>query len=335
MQRRHLIVTTLILAAYTPPASAQDSPERAQLDLRSRQVGLGRPAVAALKRADGPGRTAVAKLLLSRFAQERTSITTAGDYRLEHSGDTDRYTGAGWYLSVTGDGSRCRYRNYGRLEHLISTDPAHNAPDLKTMEQWGRSFLKNKLWDLTATDPDQAIIPLTARYQKQGALSVGGSRFERTVAATIVFGRRWGGTDILGEGSKLSVLFASNGEVIGFDLDWPKYLATSEVQSALPLAGIMARLIALEARAPSLTNPRTTRFECGYIDHGSGRTTTLQAGCFVQYIELRKARDLTIGAGRLVALPIGQVFYRDEQWIQTVALCAMGQVLAGARCDVP
>ncbi len=140
-------------------------------------------------------------------------------------------------------------------------------------------------------EKDEEIVPLWTEFQVEGAMAEDGHKVEETVSAsTVYFGRRIGGVDVVGGGSKIALTIANDGEVIAILLDWPKYERTKEYQRTLSVDKIAERLSAYGNMVKNTDNIKLDRFECGYYDRGAKNFDPygyIQAGCVAYTIGIK------------------------------------------------
>jgi hypothetical protein len=334
----HLGVAALVAVATLNVAAvdAADFPQRTALAQRSASVGLGRAQVTLLSRDAGPGAAAQVDALATRFGQSALAVTTRGSAEQLVKAGSIGLRGDGWLLQAYADGTRVRYRNYAALDAKASlARPVAQRLTPPALETLGRRFIAAHLADLLALDTTEALVPLFTEHEISGAVGVGPGAVapeEQVTASTIVFGRTVDGVAVIGPGSKVAVLFANDGEPVGFDFDWPRYTPTARTQRVLALPEILERshgLTSLDLQAPGVT---VKRMECGYFDAGARRhdpAALIQAGCSLHYTQRTivdteaHRRDATSGhtlAAIVDVLPAGEVVERDHGWPQALRL---------------
>jgi hypothetical protein len=264
----YFTLITGLLAAASSQLSATILPYRQALNRNSRAAGIGRTELLLLQRQPGRGAKLVAGELLSHYRESNFAITTSGQYTMNETAKRIRYVGAsGWYLQVYGDGSAIRYRNYPYLDSAanVPLPLSQRIPDEK-LEALARSFIATELWRYVQLSKSDGLQAFSTIFEINGSQPniPGAPVHEEIVATAVNFIRTVDGVPVVGRGSKVSVIFANDGTPIGFDLDWPTYSQTGELQSILSPARISERASKVMAVDPF--GPATTirRFECGY-----------------------------------------------------------------------
>ena len=329
------VLFAIISHAATNLATAADFDARIASEKRSASVGLGRDSVDLLQRVDGPGANAVAANLLSRFnvdtVSKASAVYTNGLFKKTVTANQTTFVGdEGWSLQVYGDGSSVRYRNFRYLDdHKSMQVPVHKRPTNQKLEKLGRAFIEDKLGDLVSLGPDEELVPYFTQYEitgggstKKGAAMVP----EMVHASTVVFTRSIDGLPVVGGGSKVAVIFANDGQAIGFDYDWPSYKKQGNRQRVLELARIKSRDRAFSKHLFGDQDVKELHFDCGYVDFGArkrDRNAPVQAGCMRQSVKKQVVdtamhdRDQNSGfvmAASLDYIPAGENMKADAFW---------------------
>lgn len=218
-----------------------------------------------------------------------------------------------WYLEVLGDGSAFRYR--GNIDDTTERQAeAGLAPlDMATLEKLGRSFLTERLRKFVPLGPEEALVFLGTRFSGEGS-ATSDERISSAVVATIaLFGRVVGDTFVTGPGSKAAVWLSNRGEVVGFDVDWPTYVVSSQLQETLGIDGFLSRMADYANSPLEQIERNLSHFECGYVDLGAQRRgrAPVQAGCAV--LHDGPLPDGTTYASTEV-IPLGVVVEADPSW---------------------
>jgi hypothetical protein len=331
----------LILASTT--LEAADFPQRTALARRSAAQGVGRAEVELLVRSPGPGSAPTETLLLQRFARPGSTIVARGTTERQVDRDHVLLSGADWSLSVSGDGSKVRYRTSAdrRRENRLARPVAQRLSP-RRLETLGRTFIASELRGLVRLGPGESLVPLFTQHEITGGGStVKGVRpvAEKVVASTVVFGRAVDGVSVVGPGSKVAITFANDGKPIGFDYDWPVYERTGRIQRVLPPVHIHSRAGGVLAARPGSEGVTVKRFECGYFDAGARRhdpQALVQAACSYQYSkrtivdpELHRKDPASghVTSAFIEAIPAGQTVERDAGWSQAARV--RGETLPG------
>lgn len=325
------------LTLGTAAAHAADFPQRTELLQRSASAGLGREQVTLLERRPGPGAATRLDELAARFSQSPHAVNTRGGVERLVKPRSAALRGEGWLLQVYADGSRVRYRNYAALDAKGQglARPLAERLTPNALETLGRRFIATQLADLVTLGPGEELVPLFTEHEISTLEGVGpnaGQREEHVAGSTVVFGRSVDGVAVVGPGSKVAVVFANDGEALGFDVDWPLYTKTARTQRVLSLPQIRTRARALtgvDLTAPGISLKRT---ECGYFDAGAGRRDTaalVQAGCGLHYtrrtiVNAEVNRNDPASGHTLAAIaeeiPAGELVEPDANWPQAVRL---------------
>ncbi|BBA32549.1 hypothetical protein sS8_0584 [Methylocaldum marinum] len=333
---KHKTVAPLLAAAglslISGASYAADYPERIASEERSRRVGVGLDEVSLLSRVQGPGAEKIASELLSRFHSLPSAVHTSDRYRKEaNEKQISLVSDEGWHLQVFADGSSVRYRNYRYLSETGAklARPVAERFSQEQLEKMGRNFIEENLRDLVALGEDEQLVSFFSRFEVTGGGSTKpGARMdpEMVQASTVVFTRTVGGLPVVGGGSKIAVLFANDGQPVGFDFDWPRYEKTGQAQKVLSLDEIKKRgqeYSPLKADDPAV---KEVHFDCGYVDFGARKRDVkapVQAGCLRQAAKKSiidreaYARDKNSGhvlSASLDYFPAGATVEPDAVW---------------------
>ena len=292
-----------------------------------------------LEVAEGPGREQTARALLALVSAEpaRPRTTSAGlalaPITMARQVDDDKvltYSGDRGYLEVIADGSAFRFRADIDAKDRTRTDISRRIGK-RELEKLGRRFVTGPLVKFVTLGRREAMTFLGVRYlyEGDGATEAAANQTEaaRVVASVAVFGRSIDGVPDVGSGSKVAVWFDDAGQPVGFDVDWPKYRASSARQNLLA-TGELQRRMAATAVAPE-GEPMITvgRFEGGFVDLGATRRDRhAQAGCSISY--RGTAREETWA--RLDFVPAAVEVRRERRWPLANALAAGSEVKIGS-----
>lgn len=330
-------VLPLALIALSSVGWGADFPERIAAEARSLAVGFDTDEAPLLHRLLGPGREAVADRLLQRFAASNDIVNTRGRFTRAVGKDRIEVIGQdGWFLQVYNDGSKIRYRNYRYLDD----NPQVVRPVKQRMSQdelaaRGRYFVATQLADIIKLNPGEEMIPFFTEFEVDGGgVAKEGAPLdpEMVRSAVVVFTRSVRGLHVVGPGSKVAVMLAADGTVIGFDVDWPEYKATGRQQQILPLPALQVRMRQLASLDTGRADVSMERFYCGLVDLGARKRDTnapIQAGCMVQISQRRiidpnlnaaaeRAGHITVAA--LDFIPAGKQIEPDSRWPQVQRL---------------
>ncbi len=321
----------MLLCGVTSPTLAADFAARIASQERSAAAGLGVDTLYLLKRQAGPGAEKTVADLQARFLGRLPGVYTSDRFQREVTPErTSLVSDDGWYLNVYGDGTSVRYRNDGYLEKVASlARPVGERFSQDELEKLGRAFIAAHLDGLVKLGKNEELVPYFTQFEVTG----GGAADERSSldpeqvhASTIVFNRVINGQPVLGGGSKIAVIFANDGEPVGFDYDWASYSRTRSTQKILPLEQIRLRGNAYSAFKADDAEVRTLHFECGYVDLGARKRdpeAVVQGGCMLHASkksvidEKVHAEDPASGHvldASLDFLPAGETVATDKVW---------------------
>jgi hypothetical protein len=340
-------ILALSLTFLSSLVFAADFPHRRELNRRSLAVGLGVSSVTPLTRKDGPGASAILARFLGRWRDGKTSITTAGDYQVTEDQQGLSAEGNGWSLTVLGDGTAVKYRNWAFHDaHSTPIDFGQRPPE-PTLEAWGRRFLASYLQEEVIVGPKEQLFPLSARYDTFSYQATDSSRpaVDMVIGNVVVFTRAVDGVDVVGGGSKAAVFFENDGTPWAFDFDWPNYAPTADSLDILSIDEINTQDAFLsDWQFDASVTVDTQLFECGYFDAGiqfHDPKALLQPGCAYQRTATfigdpdRYAADPTDGlmqTGFVDVVPAGRVLQFDQFWPQ-VYYAFTGEHLRSATAD--
>ncbi|MES2353203.1 MAG: hypothetical protein V4568_02180 [Pseudomonadota bacterium] len=341
------LFAAISLSMIHAPVNAADYPQRAAIAGNSAKYGLGVSDVALLRRDSGPGASVRVDQLLKQFSASTDPITTRGIFKTERGEQKTNVIGEGWSLSVFGDGSRMKYRNYAYLDGPNNKPlPLTSRLSQDALEKLGRNFVATKLGQFAVLGRGEALIPYFTQFQVGGGGSTEPgvkSVAEEVFANTVIFARSVNGIPVLGPGSKIAVIFANDGQPVGFDLDWSSYQVSTARQKAATLTDIQSRAKKVFPFDLSAADTKTTRFECGYFDLGARKrdvNAPIQTACLVhankRQIVDKVAYSKDPNSGHTVAaymspVPAGATIERDTNWPE--ALLLLG--IKPTNTDVP
>jgi len=299
---------------------------RYQLSLNSLSQGLGGMKLPLLGVEQGPGRKAVMGELLERLGSLPEAfgrVNTGAETRVDQNKKRMVSSGDGWKLKVHGDGTRVQFRNYGYLDPKEDAMGRLERIEPQRLVEMGRGFISYALSDHVKLGPDEELVPFGVQYQVNTEQSpeFRSKPKHTTVAATVIFNRKVGGVDMVGRGSKVAVMYANDGMMIGFDYDWPTFYDVKEMQKIAPLSEIQQRALEVARLEKSVDIAQLERFECGYYDPGQSRRSDvpLQPACYHFYSGQSRAEAEDGQSGMLSMafsdpVPAGTEIIPDEQW---------------------
>jgi len=325
-----MIVAPAILAAASLELAAADFAARTQLVQRSLSSGLGTDQIPLLKVRPSPGRKATIMALQTRFGTPVGAVDLRGTAKTTATARRTLVTTPGWVLEVAGSGDKVSYRNFAHLEDPKNRPvPMSQRIPQDQLEVTARTFITTQLKGLVRLGANEGLVPLFAEYQIVGGGSTapGAAPEPETVAgANLVFGRTINGVHVIGRGSKIAVLFGSDGTIAGFNYDWANYAASAKMQKVSPIGPLRTRIKNLTSVDLDAQRSEVRRIECGYFDAGADRRdpkAPLQAACAIQTVTRKivdaeaHARDPNAGhvlIAQILMVPAGEKVVTDRRW---------------------
>ena len=242
-----LLACTAILPLTSRAVYAEGSPYRASLTQISLRQALGERAVPLLEvtppKEGREGQFAHLLRLLEASPDRRVHVRNPGKPQSSDRSTMLFATDNSWYLQVVGDGSRFLYRGNIDDPKEFEATTRLGQLDMGTLERLGREYIIKQLAPLVALPKGETLVFLGTKYLRQGSASEDNQQFTSEVVANIaIFGREVYGTFVAGPGSKIAVWFSNSGEPVGFDVDWPTYQASQDIQATLPIRNVWDRL---------------------------------------------------------------------------------------------
>lgn len=303
MKKMPYVTATALILLWTSLATADpgDLPYRRTMAVRAASSGLGSICVPQLVRLPGPGRTAAMEDALARYAvdagagKQAPVMTTADAYTLAK--------GDGWMLEVRGTGDWVRYRNEARLTpgNYVPV-PVGEAPNNQELERMARRFVSSRLAPLVKLGPDDALRGWYVTRILETIADDAGAQTTYVIATKVVFTREVNGIPVLGSGSKVAVLMGNDGEMIGFDVDWPQLTRAGRETRTVDLARIRARVDRQLGFKSGAQRPPELIFECGYYDPGAD--ASMAGGAIAPACQA--GHDVGRGFRPFAVVPIGE-----------------------------
>lgn len=356
------ILSAVLASSLAGIAQAADFSARIESEIRSASVGIGRDSVELLRRVQGPGAEAIAAIALQRFkvdtlrneihehamqqvaeqlkgsaaALQQAGIQLPAIYTSENFEKMVRdnevaYIGEeGWDLQVFGDGTSVRYRNYAHLDGIRDqVRTVEQRFSKEELEKMGREFIEKQLAGAINLGPGEALVPYFTQFEITGGGSIDQDapmQAEIVHTSTMVFTRSIDGLPVIGGGSKVAVIFANDGQAIGFDFDWPQYQASQELQRVLSLSQVKERGLEYAKHAFDDPQVQELHFDCGYVDFGARKRdqdAPVQSGCMRQTLKRQivdaAAHEQDENSGHIVTasldfIPAGETVQDDAVW---------------------
>lgn len=265
-------MSALLVAASASAAKAGevDLPYREAVAAQSRLEALGARQVELLERLPGPGREVVLAQLLDLFP--RPGSVAEGEPGVEKvlaDADSLRAQGSGWYLEVRGGGEWMRYWNWGYLHGSGNPlMPVESRLSPTVLEEMAQECLKHELGPFVRLGPGEELRAWTASYLVRGFKGQSGPEELFVEASRITLVRVVRGVPVVGSGSRVSMIFANDGTLVGFDLDWPELRASGRKVMTDKIATVRSRAESELREQVGVAGPEERRPLCGYYDPG-------------------------------------------------------------------
>jgi len=231
---------------------------------------------------------------------------------------------SGAYLEVDEDASVFRFRIGAATARA---EASATRLDLDELEMLGRRVLVGPLADYVPLSEADGLVFLGSQYLIEDEANIETNETtERVVGHIALFGREVDGIFVVGPGSKLALWFTGAGNLMGFDVNWPRYDRLASMQTTLSIDDVWTRFAQYaeqEVPRPDETGDAsiaTRRFECGYVDLGARkrRGASIQAGCFAHVDGF--SEDGAVRIAHAEVMPIGETVERDPNWPATKAM---------------
>lgn len=320
MKRLTIFSTVVVVLATAWTAAAKPTAHREELDMRSRTRGMDRKTVPLLVRTVGPGSESRTADVVSLFKDSGGSVHTRDLKKYETKHDYVWAEGEGWFVQVRGNGDWIRYR---RTDYLHSYKNPHralkDAPNEARMVGVAQSFVRSELAALVPLDRNEKLEHFrTVRETYGSEHRATREKSESVISTEVVFTRQINGVDVLGAGSKVMVMLANDGAVVGFDVDWSLFEDVGVQENIVELPVIKGRSVAATMVAKDGRSNRLSRYECGYFDVGSARADPgafLQPACISHLLTTNSlASGIVVNGGLIEVTPAGENPERDSAW---------------------
>lgn len=208
------------------------------------------------------------------------------------------------------------------------------------MTELGKRFIEQELAGLVSLNEGEALVPWETRFQRDIVMNADGDELANEIVANhVIFSRAIDGIDVIGEGSKVEVVFANDGEPVAFSYDWPSLKPEVETQRLIRGDALVVRSAAYAVSTKPADHIGIDHFECGYWDPGydnRDRAGTLQAGGLFQTVRSRMTPNGNGGFepmrwGIADVIPAGDQVRTDSEWPQAKARRRFGCCWVG--CD--
>jgi hypothetical protein len=277
------------------------------------------------------GTEAVATLLINRLWNSSHPAHTRDVKTMKYEHDYLRVEGEDWFLQVRGDGAWVRYRRDSYVDQVgKSAGALSEAPDATMLARTARAFVENELAELVPLCDDEELVHFRTLRTVERAVDVRTREAvpERVVATSIIFSRTIGGIDVLGPGSKVKVIFASDLGIAGFDVDWSEFDDVGLLEETLGIDEVKNDRTWSPTATSTSADVELFRFECGYYDVGSHRAdpnALLQPACISHYLLGQKTDGVWSRGGVFHVAPIGRHVEPDGAWPEVQAQLGLPQ----------
>ena len=338
------ILLMLTITLWSRTGAADRSVVSQQRMASSLRNGLGTTELPVLERGHASTPSDVAsKLSMAICGGPCTGATTeshAGEVKVRHGS---------WTLRVVGDGSSVSFFDSGVAQRAHGHGTSTRM-DSAVLEDKARAFIREKLAPVVSLQDGETMEVLGTDFRTESGQDVSGGPIETTVTASrIVFTRIIDGIPVVGNGSKIIITFASDGNLESFRCDWPVYAHHARRQKPAGAATLLKRVqtvvqqragvsrSAAAANAVIATSPSTypvpltvnaqlDQLECGYYDAGVDVSTPgvakpgdVRPGCLYHATGQVPASDAggIVRAGFAGAVPAGEIIEIDPTWPET------------------
>jgi len=327
-----LAASTMIVGST---ARAEELPQTKAQQQFSVTQGFRDSALPVLQRSAGTDQNKVSAALIEKLG--------LGNVVSSKRGNTLQVNGKQWIMEVTADGTGVDFHDQAVEGRAHSQGkPLLQKMSSEELERRGRAFIASKLASQIVLGANEQLVAEHTNYRIEGGQDLKTGEISQAVVDNrIVFGRTLNGVPVVGNGSKVTLIFLNDGSLASFRYDWPTY-RTSAAQNLVDAGQILSRVQTVlgarndvtaatqavtvpsaEADAYPLQmtpNTKLVALECGYRDSGSFTkhpTQSVQPGC-----EYRAVVQDTAGmrAGYAGAVPAGAHFAQDAAWLETQML---------------
>jgi hypothetical protein len=259
------VFSTLVLTTQSG-AGAQDLPFRSTAAAKAKAVGLTGETISKIERLPGRGRDIVMAEVSARFAPGGNLTVRTNAVSTEGS---SIMTGEGWIIEVRGTGESVRFLNAGYIDSPANR-PCSRGEGLTedALEAAALTVIKKELASLVKLGPGETLQGWQVSRLIDSVTDDSGVLTEKVVASRILFTRAIDGVPVLGPGNKVSVTFANDGALVGFDLDWPKLARKKGNLRITPFSFTRNEADQRQGLAWGQQGATEEVFECGYYDPG-------------------------------------------------------------------
>ncbi len=247
-------------------AQAGDLPFRLASAKKAQTFGLANENVSQINRLPGRGRDVVMSEVFDRFIIKKGLTAKTNEVSTEASSIV---IGKDWMMEVRGTGESVRFINMGYINGSKNpscgpkgcfSDDELEAAAIKVIQRDLANFIK--------LSPGEELQGWQLSRLIDSVTDSNGKITESVSAYRVLFTRVIDGVPILGPGNKVSVTFANDGTLAGFDFDWPKLELKKSNFRIAPLSMIRNDADKQMGVAWNKVQPAEEVFECGYYDPG-------------------------------------------------------------------
>lgn len=320
------------IGSITLSVAGKDFAHKTNLNQRSKSLGMSQNEVKLLKIKEGRGRSIVTQELLDYFSDPAGAISTNVNQKTVVDTETD-YTsiaGDGWSMFVYDDGTKAEYRNEVYIEKNKNKMKAFGKIADQRLEVIGKQFIHKHLNRHIKLKNNEKLVPFHTFYDIDGMATAGENDYQEVVVGnTVVFSRTVDGIDVVGPGSKISIMFANDETPVAFRFDWPEYETTDLYQTVVEYEVLKERMSAYSQMRMNAKDVQIARMECGYLTsaiESRDSEAYIQAACYVFY----QGNIYSGGEYQPVALvdiiPAGEIVEVDFSWPESERINEFGEV---------
>ena len=315
-------VALCVVCTAALSAAAGSSDFRISVQQESKTSGFATSTLPLLDRTGAKNTETVRDAVLATL-KSQNMISADTVQTVESSGTNAAARGDGWLLQVAGKGNWIRYRDMKTLDRGSAKPISMSMmPSAATLEKQGRTAISRYLSDVVKLGTGESIELWYTAFEIRGGQAKDGSRQEAIHNTKVVFTRVVDGIPVLGNGSKIAVLLATDGNMVGFDVDWSPFVKSKVSRNFAGLDLIAERLNGLQTLNIVRDGEFSETIECGYYDVGARQESTgqIQPACLVTQIPTTNT-----GTPVVVAVPAADEVATDTFWPESVTLQAMAK----------
>jgi hypothetical protein len=275
--------------------------ERKAAQTQATTAGFPKASVRIYKRKPGPGREVALEHLRNAVSAARSMKGAAMALSAEDGSYADDdmtvVRGPGWFMNAQGDGSHVSFINTAAVEGAAAKRvPASQSPRIAAIEPAARKFVADALGSFVKLAPNEKLVAWRTQHATESSMSNNGRTMtEPQVAVTALeLRRKVDDIVVLGPGSRVVVMVAPDGAVVGFDVDWSELQDQGVQRSTVAQPALRSRQNQVRAAHPEMSAQAAVKergTQCGYYDNGARTDAPLVPACVSAYsIEDKQAR---------------------------------------------